>query len=192
MSAATARPAVALDWDQLDRVVAAVAPLRLADPVLVSPPAVEGDAWTAKSDAQNRTLRSDLTVDGGTGQILSRVDFNQRELVDRIVGVGVAAHEGHLFGWLNQLVSLSTAFGLSAVCVSAIVMWWGRRPAGALGAPQFLRGSAASAAIVAVIVAFALLLPLLGASIVAVLTVEKTLLRRIPAARDWLGLRQAN
>jgi len=179
-----------LDFAALDRVAASVIPLNLAPPVLVSPPEAADGPWTAKSDAQNRILRSDITLDGATGQMLSRVDFGQRQLVDRIVGVGVAAHEGHLFGWLNQLVSLSTALGLIAVCTSAIVMWWRRRPVGVLGAPRIMPGAAPSAAIVGVIVGFGLLLPLLGASLIIVLLFERLILARMPASGAWLGLRR--
>ena len=32
-------------------------------------------------------------------------------MLDRIVGIGVAAHEGQLFGWFNQLLGLLTAIG---------------------------------------------------------------------------------
>ena len=59
-----------------------------------------------------------------TGAIVSRQNFNQRLLLDRMVGVGVAAHEGQLFGLANQLLSLATAMGLVTLCVSAIVLWW--------------------------------------------------------------------
>jgi uncharacterized iron-regulated membrane protein len=181
-----------LDLAAMDRVVAAAIPMKLAPPVLISPPETAGGPWSAKSDAQNRILRSDVTLDGATGQVLSRVDFGQRQLVDRIVGVGVAAHEGHLFGWLNQLASLSTALGLIAVCTSAIVMWWRRRSPHALGAPQPMPDTVISAVIVGVIVGFALLLPLLGASLIAVLLAERLLLSRIPASRVWLGLRESS
>ena len=177
-----------VDGPALDRVVDTAIPLRLAPPVLVSPPESPGGPWSVKSDAQNRTLRSDVTVDGTTGAVLSRVDFDQRQRVDRVVGIGVAAHEGHLFGWLNQLVSALTASGLIAVCTSAVVMWWRRRPSSTLGAPTAPSVGAAAVWIVAVIVAFALLLPLLGVSLAAVLLAEKLILGRIAATRDWLGL----
>jgi uncharacterized iron-regulated membrane protein len=179
-----------IDLTDLDRVVATVTPLHLADPVLVSPPSAQGGDWAAKSDAQNRTLRSDLTLDGQTGAVKSRVDFGQRQIVDRIVGVGVAAHEGHLFGWLNQLVSAFTALGLIAVSISAVVMWQRRRAPGVLGAPPSMLSTKVSAGLVMVLLTFGLLLPLLGISIIAVLLAESLVLRRIPVARDWLGLRQ--
>jgi len=40
-----------------------------------------------------------------------------------------------------------------------------------------------------VIVAFGMYLPMLGGSLLLVLTTERFVLRRIPSARRWLGLR---
>lgn len=176
------------DGAALDRVVDTAIPLQLAPPVLISPPEDAGGAWSVKSDAQNRTLRSDVTVDGGTGQVLTRVDFSQRLWIDRVVGIGVAAHEGHLFGWLNQLVSLLTATGLIAVSVSAGVMWWRRRSPRTLGAPQRLPHAALSGGVIGSIIIFAALLPLLAASLAMVLICERMIIAHFPAPRRWLGL----
>lgn len=173
----------------LDRLIATVRPLNLAPPVLIAPPAGVGQPWTAKSDAANRPLRTDLTLDGRTGAILSRKDFAQRRLIDRIVGYGVAAHEGQLFGLANQLVSLATALGLILLSISSVVLWWRRRPAGVLGAPQVLARPAASIGFMALLVALGLFLPLLGASMLAVLLVERVVLRQLPRCQRWLGLR---
>ena len=52
--------------------------------------------------------------------------------MDRIVGVGIAAHEGQLFGWPNQLLGLLTAVGLILLCASGLIMWWRRREQGVL------------------------------------------------------------
>ena len=82
----------------------------------------------------NRPRRVDLVVDGATGAIKDRTDFKDRHLIDRIIGTGVAAHEGQLFGWPNQLLGLFTAMGLVLLCVSSVVMWWRRRERGSLGA----------------------------------------------------------
>lgn len=171
----------------LDRLIATVRPLDLAAPVLIAPPAGPGRPWTAKSDAANRPLRTDLTLDGETGAILSRRDFAQRRLVDRIVGYGVALHEGQLFGWANQAIGLFTAIGLVLMSLSGVVLWWRRRPEGVLGAPRAVAQPAVSAGFVALLVAFGVLLPLLGVSMLAVLLVER--LCRAAGARRWLGLR---
>ncbi|SFR76253.1 PepSY-associated TM helix domain-containing protein [Sphingomonas jatrophae] len=175
-------------YGPLDRIVARVTPLALAAPVLVAPPTGPDAPWTAKSDAANRPLRTDLTLDGATGAILSRKNFAQRRLVDRLVGWGVAIHEGQAFGWLNQLLNLLTAIGLALVSVSSVVLWWRRRPDGVLGAPPAVTGRRGGWGLAAGIVLLGVLLPLFGATLVAVLLIERLVLRRSPAASRWLGL----
>ena len=67
-------------------------------------------------------------------------------------------------------------------------MWRRRREPGVFGcagpccAPQF------SAGLFILIVLFGIYLPLFGASLLAVLLLETTVLRRIPRIRNWLGL----
>jgi len=112
-----------IDYSPLNHLVATVQPLHLAAPVLISPPSKKSPDWTASSKAQNRPLRADLVLDEVTGKIKSRKNFADRPLLDRIIGTGVAIHEGQLFGWLNQLLGLLTALGLVLLSVSAILLW---------------------------------------------------------------------
>jgi uncharacterized iron-regulated membrane protein len=65
-------------------------------------------------------------VDARSGAILSREGFADKHLVDQIVAVGIAAHEGRLFGWPNQLLGLLTALGLLLLSLSGVVLWWRR------------------------------------------------------------------
>ncbi|WCT72424.1 PepSY domain-containing protein [Sphingomonas naphthae] len=183
---AMAHPATSLV--PLDRIAPTLRPLDLPAPVLIAPPAGHGQPWTAKSDTANRPRRTDLTLDGTTGVVLTRKDFAQRRLIDRIVGYGVAAHEGQLFGWTNQLLGLLTALGLILLSVSSVVLWWRRRQADTLGAPPRRIRPPVAIGFVALLVAFGLFLPLLGASMLAVLLVERLALRHMPAGRRWLGL----
>jgi uncharacterized iron-regulated membrane protein len=178
------------DYLPLNASVPVVSALHLAYPVLISPPTKRGGNWTAKSDAQNRTLRTNLVLDAATGRIVSRQDFDQRPWIDRAVGIGVAAHEGQLFGWLNQLVELCTALGLITLCVSAVAMWWKRRPQAVLGAPVSTRKVRLAWPTVALIILFCLYLPLLAISLLLVCLVERFVLRRIEGTRSWLGLGQ--
>ena len=173
----------------LDRLITTLRPLQLAAPVLIAPPSAVGQPWTAKSDAANRPLRTDLTLDGATGAVLTRKDFAERRLIDRIVSYGVAAHEGQLFGIANQLIGLFTAIGLVLLSVSSVVLWWRRKPIEVLGAPPALAMQPIAVGFIAVLVALGLFLPLLGVSMLMVLAVEWLLLRRLPGVRRWLGLR---
>ena len=78
---------------------------QLAFPAIVTPPGApgrfgrKGDGnWSVRSDSQNRPLRTTLAFDPNTGQELSRETFADGHPIDRIVGYGVAWHEGQLFG----------------------------------------------------------------------------------------------
>lgn len=85
---------------ELAGVIATIRPLRIAPPVLLSPPEHEGAPWAVSSDAADRPLRSDAQVDGATGRLVGRVAFADRHWIDRIIGYGIAVHEGALFGML--------------------------------------------------------------------------------------------
>ena len=148
----------------------------------------DSDKWTAKSNTPNRPLRVNLVLSGKTGEITSREDFKDRHVVDQVVGYGIAAHEGQLFGWFNQLLGLLTAIGLVLVSISGVVMWWRRRDVGVLGAPKVLLNPRVSWGLISLIVLFGIYLPLFGASLLLVLLCEFAVLKRIPKVRDWLGL----
>jgi uncharacterized iron-regulated membrane protein len=109
-------------------------------------------------------------------------------MLDRIIGTSVAAHEGQLFGIANQLLGLFTALGLITISVSAIVLWWRRRPNGVLGAPVAISKPRFTFGLVVLIVGLGLYLPAFGLSLIAVIITERFLLQRLPPAQKWLGL----
>ena len=176
------------DLTAFDRIVATVRPLGLRPPVLIAPPARESVHWTAKSTTANRPYRVNLVVDGQTGEIVSREDFKDKHLIDQIVSTGVAAHEGQLFGWPNQVLGLITAGGLLLVSVSGVIMWWRRREQGVLGAPKVMASPRLSWGLGALLLMFGAYLPLFGTSLLLVLVAEKLVLSRIARVRNWLGL----
>ncbi|WP_263385690.1 PepSY-associated TM helix domain-containing protein [Granulicella arctica] len=177
-----------VSYEPLDRIIATLMPLQLAYPVLISPPTFEGSPWTAKSDSQNRPLRTNLTLNAQTGALLKRENFDQRGIVDRVVGIGVAAHEGQLFGLVNQVIGLCTAMGLVLLSGSAIVLWWRRRHVGVLGAPLPIGRTRWSFPLLAAIVALGIYLPAMGASLIVVALLEKFVFSQIPSVSRWLGL----
>jgi uncharacterized iron-regulated membrane protein len=179
------------DYHALDALVSVVQGANLEPPVLIAPPSRVNPDWSAKSDTQNRPHRAELTLDGDRGVIIGRHDFGQQPLLDRIIGTGVAAHEGQLFAPINQFLGLFTAISLWIVCISALVMWWRRRPIGALGAPTPTQRPSLSAAVVAFIVLLGVILPSYGVTLLIIWVVERAALRRWPAARNFLGLMPA-
>lgn len=176
------------DYSAIDLMLPAAGQLKLAYPVQISPPLRAGEPWTVKSDSQNRMLRDTYTLNAATAAVMTHETFYDRGLVDRATSIGISAHEGHLFGLLNQLLGVFTAAGLILVAVSSVVMWWRRRPVGVLGAPVMARRPVVTAALVAIVVLLSVSLPLLGTSILLVALLERLVLRRLPGVKGWLGL----
>ena len=162
----TARPGA------LNRMVAIAERLPLAAPVLIASKPGSPD-WTIGSEAANRPERTRLTLDGATGQILDRRDFAQRQWIDRAIGYGIAIHEGAFFGLANQILGTLVTTLLATLAISGTVMWWRRRKPGTLGAPVRLTRPRYRWSLIAAITTFAIAMPLFGATLLAVLTVDR-------------------
>lgn len=172
----------------IDVMVARAKMLKLAPPVIMTPPAKGEDVWWVKSNAQSRPLREDVALSGMTADVVQRNKFGGKHIIDQIVGYGIAAHEGQLFAPLNQVLGVLTALGLITLCVSAFVMWRRRAPDGVLGAPPPIPDARVGWGLAAIIIVAALVLPVLGASLIVVAAIERAVLIRWPSARRWLGL----
>jgi uncharacterized iron-regulated membrane protein len=144
--------------------------------------------WKLSSQNQNRTLRADAWFDAQTGKLENTSRFADRPLIDRIIGIGISAHEGHLFGWINQLLGLIVALGLITVSVSGFILWRKRKPQGNLGAPPYVANPGIGATVLGITLLLAAVLPVLAASLILLLILEKGVLQRIPSVRNWLGL----
>ena len=182
------RPLAVERVDLSDTVVSAVRELELAPPVELSVAASEPLLIKASSLTQNRPKRATVWLDGEAGNVQRASNFTQKGALDRVIGVGIAAHEGQLFGWFNQLLGVITALGLVLLCVSGTVLWWRRKPAKKLGAPASVPAGRAGVVVSVIILALGIALPLVGMSLLAVLLIERLVLRRIRPIRDWLGL----
>lgn len=159
---------------KIDDVIARIAPLQLEPPVRLYLPKEGQDRWRVRAETQNRPKVREFELDPLTGELVNEKRFADKHALDKAINVGIAAHEGQLFGWPNQLLGLFTAAGLITLCISAVVMWWRRRPDGSLGIPaprvaEFRVGLGLRLGIVIL----ALLLPVLGISIIVLWLFER-------------------
>jgi uncharacterized iron-regulated membrane protein len=168
-------------------VVFAVSQLKMAPPVELSLANAESNQWKASSQSQNRPLRAEIWLNA-QGQIQKQTHFSDKPFLDRAIGIGVAAHEGYLFGWVNLVLGVFTCIALIVISVSGTVMWYSRKPAQHLGAPSPLPTHLGAVFLVLILV-LAFFLPLLGMSLAALLLLEFLVLKRVPSVRRWLGLR---
>ncbi|MBM3578962.1 MAG: PepSY domain-containing protein [Alphaproteobacteria bacterium] len=172
-----------------ERLAAIARNYRLAEPVTLVAPSPKNPNWQARSETQNRPLRETLSFDPTSFELIKHEDFSGKAFIDKVVGVGVAAHEGHLFGVANQLLGLLTALSFLTLVVTSLLMWLRRRQPGALGAPPALAEKPSLApALVLLIVLLGVFLPTLGASLIVVLCFEAATRRFMPGVARWLGL----
>lgn len=160
--------------------------LQLAPPVELSIADAHAGIWKASSQAQNRPLREDVWINTD-GSIQKQSGFADKKLLDRAIGIGIAAHEGYLFGWFNLLLGVLTCLGLILISVSGFILWRKRKPDSVLGAPPAMPARVGFM-VVAITVGLAVFLPLMAISLVILLLVEFFLLRRVVRVKNWLGL----
>jgi uncharacterized iron-regulated membrane protein len=128
--------------------------------------------WPEQHDA--------VAVDPDTGRITDVVRFADWPLAAKLATWGIDAHMGYLFGVANQVVLAALALGLACVVVWGSVLWLrrgpGRRP-GQVPAGGVLRTLPGRLLVVVgvVTVAVGVVLPLLGATLVAFLLLETLL-----------------
>lgn len=156
-------------------------------------PGDETAVWTISRDTMSNDSANPLDdrtvhVDQFTGRILADVGFGDYGAAGKAMAAGIAFHEGDMGLWNLVLVNV---FCLSIIflSVSGFVMWWKRRPKGAarlvaptVGEPGPLWKTGAL-----VMLATALLFPLSGAVLVAVLLLDLLVFRHITPLKKALS-----
>ncbi|MGE8097549.1 PepSY-associated TM helix domain-containing protein [Pseudomonas fluorescens] len=125
--------------------------------------------------------RNDATlhVDQYSGEVLADVRWQHYGNVARATEMGVMLHEGKLFGPFNQIVVLLICLMILLSAVSGVVIWWKRRPQGKLGVPPLRHDLPTWKTGVVIILALAVIFPLVGASLIVVWLLDRVLLSRL-------------
>jgi uncharacterized iron-regulated membrane protein len=114
-----------------------------------------------------------LRLDGASGAVLTRVVWQDFPAIPRFVALGVDLHEGTFFGRANQVFNTLVALALVWLSVTGFVGWYKRRPSsGGLAAPP-RRDVRISAVVLGVGALLCVLLPMLGASVLAIAILDK-------------------
>lgn len=152
-------------------------------------PQGETGVWTLSrdsmsSDDPNPTRDRTVHIDRYSGRVLADIRYDDYGPAGKAMAVGIALHMGTL-GLLSVLANTVVCLAVIFLCVSAMVLWWRRRPSGQarLAAPPMppdmpiWRGAIVVGTIIGV--AF----PLAGLTFAAVLLLDRLVLSRVPALR---------
>ncbi|GAA0637291.1 PepSY domain-containing protein [Sporichthya brevicatena] len=162
---------------QIDTVARSAESAGLDGLVKYSPPTAEGKAWKAElRDTKWPLEPTTIAVDGSTGTVLDRVDWDEKPWMARATSIGIYFHQATLFGVWNQLFLTALSIGVIVLIVAGYRMWWIRRPRGTLGVPPKVSGPLWKAVPVPMMVVFGLLaytLPTLAVSFLLYLVIER-------------------
>lgn len=176
----------------LDTAVTVAAQQGLQHPfTILLPDTPEGTFAVIGYAFHNPAQEATVHVDRYTGAVAGTYGYPDYAGLAKTVSQGIALHEGRRFGTLNMVLSAAMCLGILFLCVSGPLMWWRRRPrdAGRLGAPRGRLPIATTPALAVGLIVLGLLLPLFGISLLAVLLLDRLVLRRNGTTSRWLDIK---
>ena len=140
--------------------------------------AIVADVYPARPEDQRV-----IYFDRHSGALIKDVGYGEYGWGARAVETGVQIHMGRYFGWANQYLMLLACLAVIMMAASGIVMWARRRGARRLAAPA-LSFRAMHRGVAAMLILLACILPVFGASLLAVLLIERLAARQGQSARE--------
>jgi uncharacterized iron-regulated membrane protein len=146
------------------------------------------DVYTAYTYPDQPQGQRTIHLDQYTGEIINDVSYADYGAGAKAIELGVQLHMGNYFGRANQVLMLLATLGGACLAITGPLMWLRRSRSGLGAPPPLLSRRRAIWGVYAGLAAFALLFPLMGLSLVAILSIERLILARIAPVRTWLGL----
>jgi uncharacterized iron-regulated membrane protein len=162
----------------LGHVIAQMHTLGLTDGYDIALPTSTHGVYTVSSFPADPNMERTVYVDQYSGSILKDIRYRDYGAIGKAVSYGTSLHMGRYFGVANQIVCAALSLGLATLAVTGCVMWWKRRPSGALGAPARERAAAPLRGWKFALVALGVVFPLMGATLVAVWIIDRVLFDR--------------
>ena len=124
-----------------------------------------------------------IHIDQYSGKPLVNVGFDDYGPVGKAIEFGINVHQGMEWGLANQLAMLATCIAIVLASVSAVVMWWKRRPVGRVGVPPYPADTRVYRGLWIAAVLMGLALPITGLAILLMLAVDLLIIRTVPPLR---------
>lgn len=173
----------------LGRIVSRLRSLGLTNGYEIAFPQGRDGVYTVSYFPDDPQRERTLYLDQYSATVLKDIRYRDYGPIAKAVSYGTALHMGRYFGVANQIVCAAISLGLAAMAVTGFVMWWKRRPAGALGAPSREREGPPMRAWKAALVVLGIVFPLMGLTLVGVWLIDRAMFdtRAIRKARRQTG-----
>ena len=156
----------------LTRVLDTAQAAGMARPFTVTLPADPALAYTVARETRQVEDARTLYI-GADGGLRGDIRYDQFGVGARAFEWGVAVHQGTQYGWLNRYLMLAGCIAVWLLAISALMMWWRRRPKGRLGAPVAPPGPRVRAAVLGIVLPLAIFYPMTGASLIVALALDR-------------------
>ena len=117
-----------------------------------------------------------ISFDRYSRAVLAQSNWADFKLMPKAIATGVDLHEGSFFGRMNQWFNTALSMALIWLSVTGVIGWWKRRPTsfdGKLTLPKVPPAvQSVPLWLLALMICFCLVLPLLGLTVVLVIAVE--------------------
>lgn len=165
----------------LAQVMALASTLKLQSSYAIAFPKGETGVYSILTDRNKPFVRAFVHLDQYSGKVLADVRYKDFGTLAKPVMWGIILHEGQLFGLPNQIIGLITCIGVLGIVGSGYALWWSRRPRRetAFGAPPRPSRAVLPRPVVWGTVVLGVFLPLLGATLVILLLLDRVLSPRI-------------
>jgi uncharacterized iron-regulated membrane protein len=161
---------------------------QVAKPYTITLPRGEKGVYTLSTSHVKPGRNATLHLDQYSGAVLTDVRYDDYGILAKMITLGIAFHEGRLFGLPNQIIDLIACLGMILIAFSSYVMWKKRKPEGKLGAPAKPKSRKATIGVLVIMLGCGAVMPLVGLSIIVVLVLDLFIIRRIKPLKAWFSV----
>ncbi|MBO6804328.1 MAG: PepSY domain-containing protein [Thalassospira sp.] len=162
----------------IDQAVAKFEEMGITPGYAVALPRTETGVYSASIYPDDLSLQRVIHLDQYSGRPLIDMGVADYGPFGKVMEFGINVHMGQEFGIANQIILLVICALIIFMSVSAGVMWWKRRPAGALGVPPMPRDTSKLKMVTAILAIGGIIYPTVGASMIAIWLLDYLLVAR--------------
>lgn len=156
----------------LDQAVAQLESLGLHPGYSVALPTAPTGVYSGSIYPDDLAQQRVVHLDQYTALPLLDMSYADYGPMGRALEWGINTHLGQTYGTANRLVLAVVCAAIVLLAVSAAVMWWKRRPSGALGVPPLPADPRVFRGLIVILAIGGVLFPLVGASLLVMLALD--------------------
>jgi uncharacterized iron-regulated membrane protein len=156
----------------LDQVVRIVEDAGIHPGYALNVPSSPEGVFTASVYPDDISFERVIHIDQYSGEILFDVGLDGLGTFGKAAEWGISLHMGQAFGLANQIILTLACIAMVAMSVAGGLMWWKRRPTGALGTPTMPSDWRIPRTLLVMSVVAGVFFPLVGLSMILLALVE--------------------